>query len=222
MRPERELYPSERVAVAVVKRLLLAFDLNHRVLVVAERVLVDDPHVELVGKDLELAVEKRVHADAERARAARGLEMELLRAHFSLPAGDQRDPAGDQEGSHQLLSGGLPAPVPELLVEGVRLADPPRAGRVAKHAQVLLVVLDRSHLLEDDPLAKLVVLRAAVVGGSDVVALVAFPGSDQIGQRSQELSRCICHEADYCMRPESSERLTLLSSLSPSQRTAAM
>ena len=44
----------------------------------------------------------------------------------------------------------------------------------------------------------------------------------EVGKGAQLLSELICHEADYCTRPESSERATFESSLSPSQRTVAM
>ena len=62
----------------------------------------------------------------------------------------------------------------------VFFADARGARRVAKHMQVLFMVLNGTHLFERDALAVLVVLGASIIGGRDVVAFVAFPDSDEV------------------------------------------
>jgi hypothetical protein len=117
------LNPLQRVFVAMMKEFLLPRNPNHRILLITEAVVIMDANGELIGDDLKFAIQKWIGANPIGAGPTFGLERKLARIPFSPPSGDERDSSRNQKTAHDIFCGGLPAPVAQLFMKCVLLAD---------------------------------------------------------------------------------------------------
>ena len=106
-------------------------------------------------------------------------------AGFRCPICQDRDATWREESPHYELVFGVPVPVADLDMERFDVFQTPGGQSIVETAQRLGAVAGRSCRGEGGPFAEVSVFLSAGVHVRVVMTLVAFPGTDQGGERAE-------------------------------------
>ncbi len=113
--------------------------------------------------------------------------MKVVSSADASASGENHGAARDDECTHDLASLGIPEPVADLGVEGVRFFAPPGRHAIVEAVENLGAVVDRTERVERDalPVGRVGDLAFGVMEG-DVEAAVTLPGANKAGERSEK------------------------------------